>query len=218
MDGTLSPLLGTGGRSLPRGVRSRPSAFLSGRTRPTRPAAPGADASHDRPYARRRGPRPRDEGIHILGVRDAQGGLLGPFLTAPAKAPTLKPSIRPPTPPSGVGPSRARRTDNGTAGPTDRKRDAASGRLAGLRGHIGGRLPRPAAPTAYKIAAPWSNGISLELKSYGLACEAHCGSLLALAQLRKGLKLAFGETVGPVGLYRLEPGKRDANLIQMPDH
>jgi hypothetical protein len=73
-------------------------------------------------------------------------------------------------------------------------------------------------PAAYKIAAPWSNSTSHELKSYGLACEAHCVSLLARAQLRrKDLRLSFGETVGPVGLYRLEAGKRDADLVRMPD-
>ena len=32
---------------------------------------------------------------------------------------------------------------------------------------------------AYKVAAPWSNGTSRELKNYGLACEQHRDSLLA---------------------------------------
>ncbi|WP_406693594.1 hypothetical protein V5E97_21405 [Singulisphaera sp. Ch08] len=71
----------------------------------------------------------------------------------------------------------------------------------------------------YKVAAPWSNGRSRELKSYGLACEAHRDSQLALAQLhRQGLKLAEGETIGPVGLYELAAGKRDAELSRLPDH
>jgi hypothetical protein len=72
---------------------------------------------------------------------------------------------------------------------------------------------------AYKVAAPWSNGTSRELKNYGLACEAHRDSQLALAKLhREGLKLAEGETVGPVGLYQLVPGKRDVELTRLPDH
>lgn len=74
-------------------------------------------------------------------------------------------------------------------------------------------------PAAYKVAAPWSNGTSRELKNYGLACEAHRDSQLALAQLhRQGLKLAEGETVGEVGLYQLVAGKRDVDLPRLPDH
>ena len=74
-------------------------------------------------------------------------------------------------------------------------------------------------PACYKIAAPWSNGTSHELKNYGLACEAHRDSQLALAQLhRQGLLLAEGETVGSVGLYQLDPGRRDVQLTRFPDH
>ena len=79
--------------------------------------------------------------------------------------------------------------------------------------------PRCNQPAVYKVAAPWSNGTSHELKNYGLACEAHRDSQLALAQLhRQGLSLAEGETVGAVGLYALEPGRRDAELRRLPDH
>ncbi len=74
-------------------------------------------------------------------------------------------------------------------------------------------------PAVYKIAAPWSDGISRELKNYGLACEAHRDSQLARGQLhRQGLVLAEGETVGQVGLYQLVPGKRDLELPRLPDH
>jgi hypothetical protein len=74
-------------------------------------------------------------------------------------------------------------------------------------------------PAVYKVAAPWSNGTSRELKNYGLACEAHRDSQLALAQMhRKDLKLADGETVGQVGLYQVVPGRRDAELPRLPDH
>ncbi|AGA30806.1 hypothetical protein [Singulisphaera acidiphila] len=79
--------------------------------------------------------------------------------------------------------------------------------------------PHCDAAAVYKVAAPWSNGKSRELKNYGLACEAHRDSQLALAQLhRQGLKLAEGETIGPVGLYELAAGKRDAELARLPDH
>ena len=73
-------------------------------------------------------------------------------------------------------------------------------------------------PAVYKIAATWSDGSSRELKNYGLACEAHRDSQLALAQLhRKDLKLAEGETVGQVGLYKVVPGRRDAELPRLPE-
>jgi len=79
--------------------------------------------------------------------------------------------------------------------------------------------PECGQPAEYKVAAPWSNGTSRELKNYGLACEGHRDSLLARAQLhRQGLSVAEGETVGGVGLYRLESGKRDAQLSRLPDH
>ena len=42
--------------------------------------------------------------------------------------------------------------------------------------------PRCGKPAVFKVAAPWSNGTSRELKNYGLACEAHRDSLFALAQ------------------------------------
>jgi hypothetical protein len=74
-------------------------------------------------------------------------------------------------------------------------------------------------PAVYKVAAAWSSGTSRELKNYGLACEAHRDAQLALAQQhRQGLKVAEGESVGPIGLYQLVPGKRDNELSRLPDH
>ncbi len=79
--------------------------------------------------------------------------------------------------------------------------------------------PQCKQPAVYKVAAPWSNGTSHELKNYGLACESHRDSQLALAQIhRQGLSLAEGETLGTVGLYRLNPGDRDLQLKRLPDH
>ena len=71
----------------------------------------------------------------------------------------------------------------------------------------------------FKVAAPWSNGTSHELKNYGLACEGHRDSLLARAQLhQRNVALADGETVGAVGLYSLQRGCLDSTLARMPDH
>ncbi len=79
--------------------------------------------------------------------------------------------------------------------------------------------PKCGQPAVYKVAAPWSNGTSHELKNYGLACEAHRDSQLALARLHsQGLLLAEGETVGTVGLYRLDSSRRDVELKRFPDH
>ena len=76
-----------------------------------------------------------------------------------------------------------------------------------------------AAPARYKIAAPWSDGTSRELKTYGLACESHRESLLARASLHGvNLRLAEGETLGKAGVYRLVPGARDGDLTRLPDH
>ncbi len=75
------------------------------------------------------------------------------------------------------------------------------------------------APACYKIAAPWSNGTSHELKNYGLACEAHKDSQLARGQIhRQGLVLSEGETLGAVGLYELATDRRDVQLHRLPDH
>jgi hypothetical protein len=65
----------------------------------------------------------------------------------------------------------------------------------------------------YKIAATWSDGTSHELKNYGLACELHRDAQLEIARRRHAiLKLAEGETVGPVRIYVLREGCRDAEL------
>ena len=69
-------------------------------------------------------------------------------------------------------------------------------------------------PAVYKIAATWSDGSSGELKNYGLACEQHRDQELAVARRHhEGLRLAEDETVGPVELYVLRSGCRDAELV-----
>jgi hypothetical protein len=78
--------------------------------------------------------------------------------------------------------------------------------------------PGCAQTALYKVAAPWSDGTSHELKNYGLACTEHRDALQDRARRnRQGLTLAEGETVGPVGLYRLEAGKRDVELPRLAD-
>jgi hypothetical protein len=82
-------------------------------------------------------------------------------------------------------------------------------------------LPRCSAPSCdqpatFKIGALWSDGTSRELKNYGLSCEAHRQAQLERARRnRDGLRLADGETVGPIALFRLESGRRDSELSQV---
>ena len=70
----------------------------------------------------------------------------------------------------------------------------------------------------FKIAAPWSDGTSRELKNYGVSCERHIEDLLARARKhRLSLRLAEGETVGEVSVYPLVHGQRDRDLLLMQD-
>jgi hypothetical protein len=73
-------------------------------------------------------------------------------------------------------------------------------------------------PAVYKIAATWSDGTGRELKNYGLACEAHQDSQLAAARRHhQAVRLSDGESVGPVELYVLQTGCRDAELRRLED-
>jgi hypothetical protein len=73
-------------------------------------------------------------------------------------------------------------------------------------------------PAQFKIAAPWSDGTGRELKNYGLACARHKADQLDRARRhRDALKVTDGETVGPVALFRLAPGRRDSELAQVEE-
>lgn len=73
--------------------------------------------------------------------------------------------------------------------------------------------PGCALPATLKIASVWSDGRFSELKTYGLACAEHARELLDAAHRKQAAtRLAEGETLDPPGLFRLEPGRRDAEL------
>lgn len=73
-------------------------------------------------------------------------------------------------------------------------------------------------PAVYKVGAIWSDATSREIKNYGLSCERHRQTQLERAQQhRDGLRLADGETVGPVSLFVLASGRRDSELSQVDD-
>jgi hypothetical protein len=73
-------------------------------------------------------------------------------------------------------------------------------------------------PAQYKIAALWSDGITTELKTYGLVCgeclpEAFRASLRKQAACRRAPK----EILERPGIYRLARGKRDVELERLFD-
>jgi len=71
-------------------------------------------------------------------------------------------------------------------------------------------------PATYKIAAAWSDGQFSELKTYGLCCHAHLGTVFRAAAARR-LASAAGsaESQDEIGIYRFEPGKRDRQLQRL---
>lgn len=63
----------------------------------------------------------------------------------------------------------------------------------------------------FKVAAPWSYGNIRELKTYALCRQDQLEEALSRARAEVAkLVLSDGEQVGPVGVYRLLPGLRDA--------
>ncbi|HEY2158489.1 MAG TPA: hypothetical protein VGH33_22855 [Isosphaeraceae bacterium] len=68
----------------------------------------------------------------------------------------------------------------------------------------------------YKIAAPWSDGVFTELKTYGFACAEHLGPIFRGAEgRRKHYEAHSGETVGDIGIYKYEAGRRDKQLQRL---
>src|SRR6266480_2872470 len=73
-------------------------------------------------------------------------------------------------------------------------------------------------PAAYKIAARWSDGVTSELKTYGLTCEACLPGWFARARERQAAcRLAAGETLKVPGIYRVERERRDQDLNRLTD-
>lgn len=77
-------------------------------------------------------------------------------------------------------------------------------------------LPGCGRPGVFKVAAPWSYGNINELKNYGVCCEEHRDGLLQRARGEsQGLAPSEGEKIGPVGVYQILPGVRDAELTRV---
>jgi hypothetical protein len=72
-------------------------------------------------------------------------------------------------------------------------------------------------PAVYKIAARWSDGITSELKTYGLTCEKCLASWFRRGmEKQKACRRASNEILEPPGVYRLTPGCLDTELERLP--
>lgn len=68
-------------------------------------------------------------------------------------------------------------------------------------------------PAVYKIAARWSDGLTGELKTYGLCCESCLPAWYARAvQRQRACRLAPGEILDAPSIFRLASGRRDREL------
>jgi hypothetical protein len=70
----------------------------------------------------------------------------------------------------------------------------------------------------YKIAARWSDGVTQELKTYGLSCADCVAQQFALSRVKQAAcRTAPGETLEAPGIYELAPGRRDQQLRRRTD-
>jgi hypothetical protein len=73
-------------------------------------------------------------------------------------------------------------------------------------------------PAVYKIAARWSDGVTGELKTYGLSCAACLPAWFRRARARRAAcRMTAGETLDEPGVYALVRGQRDPQLQRLPE-
>lgn len=73
-------------------------------------------------------------------------------------------------------------------------------------------------PAVFKIAARWSDGVTRELKTYGLSCEPCLNEQFARSKVKQAAcRLAPGETLESPGIYDLSRGQRDLQLARRAD-
>src|SRR5215468_6939454 len=73
-------------------------------------------------------------------------------------------------------------------------------------------------PAAYKIAARWSDGVTQELKTYGLTCADCLAEWFRRSLTRRAAcRLAAGEKLEAPGIYELSRGSRDRQLRRRED-
>jgi hypothetical protein len=70
----------------------------------------------------------------------------------------------------------------------------------------------------YKIAARWSDGVTGELKTYGLCCRDCLPVWFRQSRKKQSeCRLASGETLERPGIFHLVRGQRDRHLQHLPD-
>ena len=70
----------------------------------------------------------------------------------------------------------------------------------------------------FKIASCWSDGVTQELKTYGLSCAACLPARLTSARTKKtACRLTAGESLESPGIYEIARGTRDARLCRRSD-
>ncbi len=80
------------------------------------------------------------------------------------------------------------------------------------------RCYEPGCPheAAYKIAARWSDGITAELKTYGLTCEQCLPRWFRISLAKQAAcRRAKNETLETPGIYRMARGRRDVALERL---
>lgn len=83
---------------------------------------------------------------------------------------------------------------------------------------VGCYEPGCAAPAVYKIAARWSDGLTSELKTYGLTCAEHLRAWFQHSlQKQHACRKAHFETLDKPGIYALVRGARDVQLQRLED-
>lgn len=71
----------------------------------------------------------------------------------------------------------------------------------------------------FKIAAIWSDGITQELKTYGLSCEACLSEQYDESKVKqRACRIAPGEKLDVPGIFTLIRGRRDQQLERRLDH
>jgi hypothetical protein len=70
----------------------------------------------------------------------------------------------------------------------------------------------------YKIAARWSDGLTSELKTYGLVCAKCLPDWFRRSKQRQqACRKTRGEVLDAPGIFLLERGERDARLQRLPE-
>ncbi len=70
----------------------------------------------------------------------------------------------------------------------------------------------------YKIAAHWSDGVTSELKTYALSCEACLPGWFKLSRQKQSVcRKVLNETLEPPGIYLIQHGQRDKQLQRLPE-